>query len=33
MLFLGSKKYPKINSYNEYLSKYGGNDNAYTSYE
>lgn len=30
MLFLGTEKYPKEDSYNEYLAKHGGHSNAYT---
>lgn len=30
MLFLGTKKYPQENEYNEYLAKNGGGSNAYT---
>ena len=30
MLFLGSEKYPKENSYKEYLSKHGGSSNGVT---
>ena len=30
MLFLGSEKYPKENSYKEYLSKHGGSSNGAT---
>lgn len=30
MLFLGTKKYPKVGSYSEYISKNGGVNNAYT---
>lgn len=33
MLFLGSKKYPKENSYKEYLSKHGGSSNGATAME
>lgn len=33
MLFLGSRKYPKENSYKEYLSKHGGSSNGATGME
>ncbi|KAJ2748285.1 metalloprotease, partial [Coemansia nantahalensis] len=33
LLFLGTKKYPKENEYNEYLSAHGGYSNAYTDLE
>lgn len=33
MLFLGTKKYPMENTYNEYLSQNGGNSNAFTTKE
>ena len=33
MLFLGSKKYPKENSYKEYLSRHGGSSNGATAME
>ena len=31
LLFMGTKKYPSENEYQSYLSKNGGNSNAYTS--
>ncbi len=31
MLFLGTKKYPDEDEYNQYLSQHAGNSNAYTS--
>ncbi|KAJ1733777.1 metalloprotease [Coemansia biformis] len=33
LLFMGTKKYPKENDYNEYLSGHGGYSNAYTDLE
>jgi len=33
LLFMGSEKYPEENSYDAYLSKHGGSDNAYTENE
>ncbi|KAI8375164.1 Metalloenzyme, LuxS/M16 peptidase-like protein [Blakeslea trispora] len=33
LLFLGTKKYPKENDYNSYLSEHSGDANAYTSSE
>mmetsp|Transcript_4670 Transcript_4670/g.6622 ORF Transcript_4670/g.6622 Transcript_4670/m.6622 type:complete len:1236 (+) Transcript_4670:57-3764(+) len=33
MLFMGTKKYPKENAYDSFLSRNGGNDNAYTELE
>lgn len=33
LLFMGSKKYPEENSYDAYMSKHGGSDNAYTEQE
>ena len=33
MLFMGTAKYPVENSYDEYISKHGGGDNAYTEME
>jgi insulysin len=33
MLFLGTKKYPKEDAYDSYLSTYGGSANAYTDNE
>lgn len=30
MLFLGTKKYPKVNDYQDFLTKNGGTSNAYT---
>ena len=33
LLFMGSTKYPEENSYDAYMSKHGGNDNAYTESE
>eukprot|EP00980_Cylindrotheca_fusiformis_P021601 scaffold8454_cov136-Cylindrotheca_fusiformis.AAC.2 len=33
LLFMGSKKYPEENAYDEYVSKHGGSDNAWTEYE
>ena len=31
MLFIGTRKYPEINQYSNYLQTHGGSDNAYTS--
>ena len=31
MLFIGTKKYPKLDQYSNYLRTHGGGDNAYTS--
>ncbi|MGK3741257.1 MAG: nardilysin [Bacillariaceae sp.] len=33
LLFMGSQKFPEENSYDAYMSKHGGNDNAYTESE
>lgn len=33
LLFMGSEKYPEENSYDAYMSKHGGHDNAYTENE
>lgn len=33
MLFLGTKKYPEADQYQDYIQKHGGSHNAYTSYE
>lgn len=33
MLFMGSEKYPRENSFDSYLNKHGGSDNAYTECE
>ena len=33
LLFMGSKKYPEENSYDEFISKHGGSDNAWTELE
>uniref|UniRef100_A0A2R5LLC9 Putative secreted/periplasmic zn-dependent peptidase n=1 Tax=Ornithodoros turicata TaxID=34597 RepID=A0A2R5LLC9_9ACAR len=33
MLFMGSEKYPKENSFDSFLNKHGGSDNAYTECE
>ena len=33
MLFLGTKKYPEADAYQEFISSHGGNHNAYTSFE
>lgn len=33
LLFMGSKKYPQENAYDEYISKHGGSDNAWTELE
>mmetsp|Transcript_20206 Transcript_20206/g.22711 ORF Transcript_20206/g.22711 Transcript_20206/m.22711 type:complete len:1237 (-) Transcript_20206:127-3837(-) len=33
LLFMGSEKYPEENSYDAFMSKHGGNDNAYTESE
>ncbi len=33
MLFLGTKKYPQIDGFQEYIREHGGDYNAYTSYE
>ncbi len=33
MLFLGTKKYPEADTYQQYISEHGGNHNAYTSLE
>ena len=33
MLFLGTKKYPEADQYQDYIQKRGGSHNAYTSYE
>lgn len=30
MLFMGSKKYPNENEYDQYLQQHGGSSNAYT---
>ena len=33
LLFMGSKKYPKENAFDEFMSEHGGSDNAYTELE
>jgi len=33
LLFMGSEKYPEENAYDSFMSKHGGNDNAYTEME
>ncbi|MFQ6023797.1 MAG: insulinase family protein [Acidiferrobacterales bacterium] len=33
MLFLGTEKYPKAGEYQHFVSKHGGNHNAYTAFE
>ncbi|KAJ9081352.1 metalloprotease [Entomophthora muscae] len=33
LLFMGTKKYPKVNAYDEYLGLNGGTSNAYTFYD
>lgn len=33
LLFMGSEKYPEENAYDEYISKHGGSDNAWTEFE
>lgn len=33
MLFLGTKKYPEADHYQDYIQKHGGSHNAYTAYE
>jgi nardilysin len=33
LLFMGSQKYPEENAYDAFMSKHGGNDNAYTEME
>ena len=33
MLFMGSKKYPEENAYNDHLGSFGGYGNAYTEFE
>jgi nardilysin len=33
LLFMGSRKYPKENAYDAFMTKHGGNDNAYTEME
>ena len=33
MLFMGTKKYPNVNHYHEYLNNHGGSSNAYTAPE
>ena len=33
LLFMGSEKYPEENSYDAFMSKHGGSDNAYTENE
>jgi nardilysin len=33
LLFMGSKKYPEENAYDSFMSKHGGDDNAYTEME
>ncbi|KAL4236298.1 Nrd1 complex RNA-binding subunit [Mactra antiquata] len=33
MVFMGSKKYPKENEFDDYLSKHGGHTNAWTDHE
>lgn len=30
MLFMGSTKYPNENDYDDYITKHGGSNNAYT---
>lgn len=32
MIFMGSKKYPNVSEFMDYLNKYGGTTNAYTSF-
>lgn len=33
MVFMGSKKYPSENSFDEFVTRHGGGDNAYTEFE
>eukprot|EP00434_Breviolum_minutum_P034884 symbB.v1.2.030880.t1/scaffold3459.1/size56318/3 len=33
MLFLGTKKYPEPSGFDQFMTKYGGSNNAYTSSE
>jgi nardilysin len=33
LLFMGSNKYPEENAYDEFISKHGGSDNAWTEFE